>query len=183
MERQKTASCFPDTSQQGNAVVTVMITMFMITLLVSALVEHFLVTEAKAVEESLAKVRIYWAMSGHVDYFYSKVAVGCNASPSIPPSNPQSLLDELDTVSGTHKKTWGSYDGIPGYTFEIQHELLTGVSGCAIPIRLTPVNNPASPVDVLNGLGGRLLPLNVLSTLAGTTLSITQYERYRTTTP
>ncbi|MBF0145954.1 MAG: hypothetical protein HQL84_08585 [Magnetococcales bacterium] len=60
--------------QQGNLLITVMITMVIIALMVSALIQHFIVTEATAVENSLAKVRVYWAMSGHVDYFYSRVA-------------------------------------------------------------------------------------------------------------
>ncbi|CAK0773409.1 hypothetical protein CCP3SC1_60053 [Gammaproteobacteria bacterium] len=52
---------------------TVMVTTLAIMLLVSALIEHYAVNEAKAVDESLARIRIYWAMMGHWNYVASRV--------------------------------------------------------------------------------------------------------------
>ncbi len=158
MKRQKTS--FPSViiDQRGNAVVTVMITMFMITLLVSALVEHFLVAEANAVEESLAKLRVYWAMSGHVDYIYSRVMKDSTLG------NIQSYMNDLrDPAPAIDTRTWNNYGD--SYTFAIQQSL----EGSGVLLALV---NP-----------GSILPLHVQANLDTTTpaspvLKITQYERY-----
>ncbi|MEO5369653.1 MAG: hypothetical protein H7833_06205 [Magnetococcus sp. DMHC-1] len=60
--------------QQGNILITVMVFLVVTMGISSALMTHFLVTEAGQVEESLAHVRAYWAMSGHVDYLLSRGA-------------------------------------------------------------------------------------------------------------
>ena len=39
----------------------------------SALISHFAVSEARGVADSLAKLRVYWAMVGHVDYALSRM--------------------------------------------------------------------------------------------------------------
>ncbi|CAK0774150.1 hypothetical protein CCP3SC15_490002 [Gammaproteobacteria bacterium] len=59
--------------QQGSILVTVMVTTMVIMLLVSALIDHYAVSEARAVDESLARIRIYWAMMGHWNYVASRV--------------------------------------------------------------------------------------------------------------
>lgn len=58
--------------QEGNILIIIMVMMMLAMLLASALIEHFAVTEAREVEASLARVRAYWAMSGHVDYVLSR---------------------------------------------------------------------------------------------------------------
>ncbi|CAK0744766.1 exported hypothetical protein [Gammaproteobacteria bacterium] len=52
--------------------ITVMISSMAIMLLVSALIDHYALSEAKAVDESLAKIRIYWAMMGQWNYVASR---------------------------------------------------------------------------------------------------------------
>lgn len=58
---------------QGSALVTIIVIMLVIMGIVSALVEHLVVNEVNAVEESLARVRAYWAMVGQVNYILSRV--------------------------------------------------------------------------------------------------------------
>lgn len=41
--------------------------------LCGGLISHFAVAEARAVANSLAKLRVYWAMMGHVDYALSRM--------------------------------------------------------------------------------------------------------------
>lgn len=72
MNHQKPALVTRHLHQGGNILITVIIVMLVTTLLAGAIVQHFLVSEARAVEESLAKVRVYWAMSGHANYVHSR---------------------------------------------------------------------------------------------------------------
>ena len=89
-----------NTGQQGNVVITVMISMLLIMLLVASLVEHYLVTESRAVEESLAKVRVYWAMSGHVDYIHSRVMRYARSCTADGQSAFTDAFNEFDFVPG-----------------------------------------------------------------------------------
>ena len=58
--------------EQGNIIITIMIVMFLSMLAASGLISHNAVTEARAIEQSLVKVRAYWAMMGHVNYILSR---------------------------------------------------------------------------------------------------------------
>lgn len=58
--------------QRGNVMIMVMMAIITIMLLVSTLINHYVVTEAQAIDESLAKIRIYWAMMGHWNYVASR---------------------------------------------------------------------------------------------------------------
>ncbi|MBF8271228.1 MAG: hypothetical protein HW380_333 [Magnetococcales bacterium] len=106
MAKNRATLFYSGMNQQGNIIIAVMISMLMITLLVSALIEHFLVAEARAVEESLAKVRVYWAMSGHVDYYLSRVkqyASQCSAGSTIPSlTNFNTAFNNFIFVAGQH---------------------------------------------------------------------------------
>ncbi len=54
--------------QEGTILITVMISMLLIMGIGSALISHFSVTEAKEIEQSLAEVRIRWAMMSELNY-------------------------------------------------------------------------------------------------------------------
>ena len=58
--------------QRGNIMAMVMMAIIIIMFLVSTLINHYLVTESRAVDQSLAKIRIYWAMIGHWNYVASR---------------------------------------------------------------------------------------------------------------
>jgi len=59
-------------TRKASVLITVTIVSMFSMLLGVSLVTHYAVEEAKQVDESLAKVRIYWAHMGHVDYVLSK---------------------------------------------------------------------------------------------------------------
>ncbi len=58
--------------QQGVILLSVVVVMFATMLLASALVNHYSVTEAQAIERSLAEVRAHWSQIGHFDYGLSR---------------------------------------------------------------------------------------------------------------
>ncbi|MBF0285659.1 MAG: hypothetical protein HQL51_14505 [Magnetococcales bacterium] len=85
-----------------------MVLMVLIMGLAAALVDHFLVSEAREVEKSLAKVRLYWAATGNVNYVLARTyhyltANGVNAGTNPTIGNYQTKLSEfiLDTGSAT----------------------------------------------------------------------------------
>jgi hypothetical protein len=59
-------------TRKASVLITVTIVSMFSMLLGVSLVTHYAVEEAKQVDESLAKVRVYWAHMGHVDYVLSK---------------------------------------------------------------------------------------------------------------
>ena len=63
---------------KGSALITVTLIGLFVMLLAAALVNSFAISEAKAIDESLAKTRIYWAAMGHINYSLSRIrrAVG-----------------------------------------------------------------------------------------------------------
>lgn len=67
--------------ENGNAILIVLVTMTLIMFLVSSLVDHLATTEAEAISEHLAKIRIYWAMRGRLDYALSRSKAPCTISP------------------------------------------------------------------------------------------------------
>ena len=99
---------------RGSVVLTVTAVGLFAMLLASGLVNHYAVTEARAVEESLAKVRVYWAAMGHVNYALSRAwrEGFCDDS---------CLLDIADTIDDTFRVVkigtfLGELDGDPGTT-------------------------------------------------------------------
>ncbi|MBF0195746.1 MAG: hypothetical protein HQL71_14390 [Magnetococcales bacterium] len=99
-------------NQQGSILVTIMVVMVLVMGLASALIEHFAVTEARAVEDSLAKIRVHWGMSGMVDYALSRAkATGDSISTTDGDDNDtdvtdskisqiNNFFDELDADTG-----------------------------------------------------------------------------------
>ena len=59
---------------KGSALITVTLIGLFVMLLAAALVNHHASTEAKAIAESLAKTRIYWASMGHINYALSRIS-------------------------------------------------------------------------------------------------------------
>ncbi|HAT49646.1 MAG: hypothetical protein HQL07_00180 [Nitrospirae bacterium] len=57
----------------GGVLMTILIIITAMVGLIAFLFEHLLYVETMAVEESLARVRIYWAMSGQGNYFLSRL--------------------------------------------------------------------------------------------------------------
>ena len=66
----------------GNVLIAVTLIGTFIMLIAGTIVNNLLVSEAEAVEESLAKSRVYWAARGHMDYALSRIqAIGiCETS-------------------------------------------------------------------------------------------------------
>ena len=57
----------------GNVLIAVTLIGTFIMLIAGTIVNNLLVSEAEAVEESLAKSRVYWAARGHMDYALSRI--------------------------------------------------------------------------------------------------------------
>jgi hypothetical protein len=57
----------------GNALIAVTFIGMFIMLIASTVVNNLMLSEVEAVEESLAKTRIYWASRGHLDYALSRI--------------------------------------------------------------------------------------------------------------
>ena len=76
--------------QSGSVIIFVLITTFVVLLIASALINHFMVAEARAVADSLARVRVYWAMAGQADFVqsrtrqYSSILEADPAPPGLP---------------------------------------------------------------------------------------------------
>lgn len=122
--------------QRGMVLVTVMMVMMASMLLGSALINHFAVQEAQAIEQNLAHVRATWAMMGHVNYALSRAwnmhdtlcSTGnlCDG-PGDPPDDDDAprlsaiaaLFLELQTqAGGTRRWTYSEYLGNT-YFFEV----------------------------------------------------------------
>ena len=58
--------------QRGTTVIALMVVMFLSMLLATGLISHQAVAESRAVDQSLAKARGYWAMVGHLNYLLSR---------------------------------------------------------------------------------------------------------------
>ncbi len=68
--------------QRGTILIAVSFVGMFAMLLSGGLISHFAVSEARAVANSLAKVRVYWAMVGHMDYALSRMR---QQNPTAPP--------------------------------------------------------------------------------------------------
>ena len=60
-------------SESGNILLTVTLVGLLGMALTGGLISNYAVSEARAVAESLAKIRVYWAMVGHIDYALSRM--------------------------------------------------------------------------------------------------------------
>ena len=59
--------------EKGNILIVVSFVGLFTMALSGGLINHYAVSEARGVADSLAKVRVYWAMVGHVDYALSRM--------------------------------------------------------------------------------------------------------------
>lgn len=84
---------------KGNAIIAVTALGMFIMLLAAAIVNSQVSSEASAVEDSLAKLRIYWAAQGHMNYALSRLA-NSGACPSAP-TGPCVEEDENDSIEPT----------------------------------------------------------------------------------
>ncbi|MDP6343959.1 MAG: hypothetical protein QF491_10545 [Alphaproteobacteria bacterium] len=69
--------------------------------LCAALISSYAVSEARAVEDSLAKLRVYWAMMGHVDYALSRARGHVAETPSVIGPGQASLCDTATATPDT----------------------------------------------------------------------------------
>ena len=78
-----------------------MIGMF-VMLIASTVVNNLIVAESEAVEESLAKIRVYWAARGHIDYALSRIRVTgtCNPECNAPANDGLALPTQPDDGTG-----------------------------------------------------------------------------------
>ena len=107
--------------ERGNILISVMVLMLLAMLLASALVEHFAVTEARDVEESLARVRSYWALSGMTDHALSRARGAGNLpetdSAKLPAIN--NYFDELDGDAGDDDNSY-TFTYLPNHWLTVQ---------------------------------------------------------------
>jgi hypothetical protein len=136
----------------GSILVSVMVIMVLSMSLVAALIEHFAVTEAQAVEDSLAKIRVHWGMSGMVDYALSRARE--NTTPQIPTDDIpitgkfkilNDFFDEL-TPDGFNRFSYNEYGA--NYWLEFtgttQDEVDTDDGKMSFTIELTDTGNMPS---------------------------------------
>ena len=98
------ASQFPRQQDNGNILIVVSFVGLFAMALSGGLITHFAVSEARGVADSLAKLRVYWAMVGHVDYALSRMRrenpTGAGWTNDLGENNIQGVLlgylDELD---------------------------------------------------------------------------------------
>ncbi|MBF0180576.1 MAG: hypothetical protein HQM03_11190 [Magnetococcales bacterium] len=108
-------------NEKGNALFVVMLVMALTMLLAASIVNHFSVTEAHDVEESLAKTRAYWAMSGMVDYALSRAREQCDTPFTVVKFT--NILNEL-----TGQVDGFTYADDTSYTIAINQRVVSGGS-------------------------------------------------------
>ena len=89
---------------KGNILIVVSFVGLFTMALSGGLINHYAVSEARGVADSLAKLRVYWAMMGHIDYALSRMRqehpTGAGWTSDVGENNIQgvllSYLDELD---------------------------------------------------------------------------------------
>lgn len=121
------------------------------------LISHYAVAEARGIADSLARLRLYWAMSGHIDYALSRIRQENNEAAGWVSDQDEngiqgvllSYLDELDkgtncrdtTVTSTPNSRCSSwlYDEISNdYVFHFKWTIYD------------PVNNENQPTGTAN---------------------------------
>ena len=146
----------------GNALIAVTFIGTFIMLIASTIVNDLMLSEVEAVEESLAKTRIYWASRGHLNYALSRikkegvcdeVSGGCTADDGVdfpagqqPDDKTRRILiplnnraDSLRTYlrelyNGDGVRNW-NYDQTPDtdrYRLSMQHTVEVAENGSAV---------------------------------------------------
>lgn len=112
--------------ESGNVMITIMVVMVLVMALVSTLVDHYLMNEARNIEESLAKVRVYWAMQGTANYVLSRAH---HSSSNLPEddsgkrNNLNTYFEELDSTETEQSYTYDytiDPDSPPNYSLTIK---------------------------------------------------------------
>lgn len=151
------------TSQpSGNALIAVTFIGMFIMLIASTVVNNLMLSEVEAVEESLAKTRIYWASRGHLDYALSRIkregtcdeaSGGCTADDGVdfpsaqqpddrtrgissPPNNRadglRTYLRELYNDGGVRTWNYDQTSDTDRYQLSMQHTVEVAENGSAV---------------------------------------------------
>ena len=146
----------------GNALIAVTFIGMFIMLIASTVVNNLMLSEVEAVEESLAKTRIYWASRGHLDYALSRIksegtcdeaSGGCTADDGVdfpsgqqPDDNTRPILLPLNNRADSLRtylrelyndggvRNW-NYDQTPDtdlYRLSLQHTVEVAENGSTV---------------------------------------------------
>lgn len=165
--------------QRGNALLMVMILGTTASLAAGALMQHEAVVEKRAVSESLARTRAYWAAMGHINYALSRTrnymlcGSGSCDRDSARATSVQGYLNEVcgaltssqpNTCTTT---TWTYRDG-DGSSYFLQVQAAASPESAAFDIRSGHIKIVASfpttgqsALPVLNGLSNRLRSVEI----------------------
>jgi hypothetical protein len=149
-------------SEDGNVIIIVMITMLLTMLMVSSVVNHFSVSEAREIENGLAKVRAYWAMSGVADYALSRIR-GKNEA-NTDNENITDLNSYFDALDSSDDNKFIYSDVAAEYWLNIKGEAVAHASntgGNTGRIILTMTLDTSGTVPAISNLATQLLPLNL----------------------
>jgi hypothetical protein len=169
--------------QQGSILVTIMVVMVLVMGLASALIEHFAVTEARAIEESLAKIRVHWGMSGMVDYALSRARATGTAIYATDGTDADGLLTKISQINDFFDELNGDTadnDNLHRFTYNTSYMLdFTGTTNIHsnnsavknngqlfFTINLAPTPTPSVPS--ITGLDSRINDLTVDFCIAST---------------
>jgi hypothetical protein len=158
---------------KGSALITVTLIGLFVMLLAAALVNYFAIAEARAIADSLAKTRIYWASMGHINYSLSRVSreglcgdTECTGGDDDGTPTPvvgfragflRNYLNELNNDGD--KRRW-DYDD--DYRFTLSATVIDGPFPTPVPddgrVRVTITLDPivGTPFDELNGIEQRI---------------------------
>ncbi|MBF0382718.1 MAG: hypothetical protein HQL69_16980 [Magnetococcales bacterium] len=146
-------------SETGSVLITVMITVFVTMLLAASIVNHFAVSEAREIENGLAKVRAYWAMSGVGDYTLSRARSegldGLDDSGMV--VNLNSYVEELDPAESDQVYRFTYSDITAEYWLDIQGLVAEKNAGdnTGRTILTMQINDTGS-VPAVSGLGSQV---------------------------
>jgi hypothetical protein len=167
-------------NEQGAVLLIVTFVGFMAILLAAGLVQHFAFREARAIDASLAKVRAYWAMQGHVDFLLSRsrhqeteVCTGGDRTNNGDDGDCTSIatdlqlattmtsyMDEIDNPDGTSTRLWSYAEVSPSYNFIRDDPDTTGADARLIlTVDFQQASGDLAPV--LSDLGSDVRDLNV----------------------
>jgi len=152
---------------RGSALITVTVIGLFVMLLASGLVNHFAVSEAKAVAESLARVRVYWAAMGHVNYALSRThRIGlcggsCANDDTSRADTLRSFLEELyNNASPGTQRDW-DYGNDYTLSFKSTVEDLENSDDGRVRIKILLQNDTSSSFDTLVNLNARVPDLQL----------------------
>src|SRR5665213_2280913 len=108
-------------SQQGSALMFVMIVGMVISIAFTLLMSSTVLTEQRAVEADIARSRIYWAEMGKFNYAMSRISNSslCDTScgSNIPDTTLATVLQAY--FNETPNLNWTYPDELPNYNFKI----------------------------------------------------------------